>query len=435
MRVWSTTHSESWGWDRWSLLFTSKATIIGMVAYLLPYMVLVLYAAMASVDPSLMTAARTMGATGWQAFFHIYVPQVRSAVISGATLIFVLGLSFYLTPAILGGPRNVTLAVYIQQKISIYDWGVASAAGIALTVISLVGYAIAIRIGGASVLKFSGGPVGRGAVEREPLRASPGTAFAWVLVAIALLILLLPIVIIFPASFGTTDQIAFPPQGFTTQWYSDVLRDPLWVNAFYKSLRVALGTGVLAVVVALGLARVGLRARGTWARTSIQALAFAPLVVPAILLGIGMFDVQIKLGLVGTEWGLIMAHTVLAFPFAFIILSNGLSKLDSSLEPAAWSLGASRIRAFWTIAMPNVAPGLIGAFVISFLSSFDEAVLALFLTGLDKTLPVTIFGLVRSGVTPGVGAVAVMITLPVVLGVIGTLVISAKRGRSAASRA
>jgi putative spermidine/putrescine transport system permease protein len=130
---------------------------------------------------------------------------------------------------------------------------------------------------------------------------------------------------------------------------------------------------------------------------------------------------------------LILAHSVIAFPLAFIILSNSLARLDESVEHAAWSLGASKARTFWTIVVPNLVPGLIGAFVISFMTSWDEAVLALFQTGLDKTLPVAIYSFLKSGVTPAVGAIAVLLIAPVLVAVAATLAVGLRRGRTGSS--
>jgi putative spermidine/putrescine transport system permease protein len=252
---------------------------------------------------------------------------------------------------------------------------------------------------------------------------------AWLCTGVVLLILLVPIIIVIPAAFGTTTQVQFPPRGFTTDWFSEVVEDPMWTDAFWKSLRVGLGTAVLSVAAALGLARAGSRATSSFARAVIQTAAFAPLIVPVILLAIGVYDVQLRLQLVGTDVGLVIAHAVLASPLAFIMISNAMSNLEGSLEHAAWSMGASKFRAFWTITVPNLVPALVGGFVISFMTSWDEAVLALFQTGLSKTLPVTIYSLLKSGVTPAVAAVAVLLTVPVVLAVIVGLLISVRRGR------
>jgi putative spermidine/putrescine transport system permease protein len=417
------------GLGPYSLLFNTTATVIGMVAYLLPYMILILYAAMVGVDPSLMTAARTMGATGRQAFRQIYFPQIRPALVSGCMLVFVLALGFFLTPAILGGPQDLTIPVYIQQQITIFRWGRASAAGVALLIVSVVGYLLALRIGGASILVPAGRPVGRGVVARERLAWSPGTVLSWMATAVVLVLLLLPLLVVIPAAFGETTQIQFPPRGFTTAWFTSVLEDPMWTSALWKSVRVGVGTAVASTAIGLILARLGPRVKSSWARMAIQTIAFAPLIIPVILLAIGVYDVQVRLGLVGTDLGLVLAHCVICFPLAFLILSNALSNVDGSLEEAAWSMGVSRTKAFWTVVIPNILPALLGAALISFMTSWDEAVLALFQTSLDKTLPVTIYSFLKSGVTPAVAAVAVMLIAPVVLGVVIALVVGARKSR------
>lgn len=422
------------GLGPYPLLFNSTAVVIGMVAYLLPYLILVLYSSMVGIDPSLMTVARTLGSTPTQAFTQIYFPQIRPALISGTLLVFVLGLGFFLTPAILGGPRDITIPVFIQQQITVFQWGRASAAGVVLLLVSLAGYMLAIRMSGVSILAPGGRPVGRGIVAREPLTFSFGTVLSWIVTAIVLLLLLLPLAVIVPSAFGDTTQIKFPPEGFTTRWFSSVLQDPLWMNSLAKSFRVGVGTAVLSTAVGLSLARVFSNTKSLWARSVIQAMAFAPLIIPVILLAIGNYDVQLRLGLVGTDFGLVLAHSIISVPLAFMIISNALNNVDGSLEEAAWSMGVSRIRAFWTIVTPNLVPAITAATLISFMTSWDEAVLALFQTGLAKTLPVTIFAVLKSGVTPAVAAVAVMLIVPIVLGALVYLIRGLRPRRSAHSK-
>src|SRR5699024_9096241 len=137
----------------------------------------------------------------------------------------------------------------------------------------------------------------------------------------------------------------------------------------------------------------------------------APLVVPIILLAMGNFDVQTQVGLVETDAGLILLHTTITYPLALIIISNALNKQDPSLEEAAWSMGMSKVKTFWTVTVPGLRPSIAAAAVLSFVTSWDEAVLSTFQTGLQGTLPVTIFSLLRSGVTPAVPAVAVLLML------------------------
>lgn len=397
------------------LLYNTFATVVGMVAYLLPYMILILVSAMMSIDTSLLTAARTMGASERRVFLDIYFPQVRASVLGGSILVFVLGLGFFLTPAILGGASDLTIPIFIQQQIQSYQWGKAAAMGIVLLIVSTIGYLIALKIGGKSMLAPAQGGT-RGATARDPLKPTLATWFCGVVLLIDLAILILPLIVVIPTAVTETDQIRFPPVGFSWKWFAEVLTSPLWIEAFLKSVRVGAITAVVATLCGLALARVATRTSSAGLRTTIQVFAITPLIVPVILLGIGIYDVQGRMGLIGTDVGLVIAHVVLCLPLTFLVLANALATMDVSIEQAAWTMGASSARAFRTVVVPGIVPAIVGSLVISFVTSWDEAVLAMFQTQLDKTLPVTIYSFLKSGITPAVSAVAVIVILPVFLG-------------------
>jgi putative spermidine/putrescine transport system permease protein len=397
------------------LLYNTFATITGMVAYLLPYLILVLVSAMRSIDVSLLTAARTMGAGERRVFLDVYFPQILPTLLSGTVLVFVLALGFFLTPAILGGPHNLTIPIFIQQQIQIFQWGKAAAMGVVLLVISTIGYLIALRVGGKGILT----PVQsgtRGAAADEPLRLTTTTIVCLVALVAVLVVLILPLLIVIPTAFTETTQIRFPPVGFTWRWFAEVITSDMWISAFFKSVRVGLATAVVSTLCGLALARIGSRWGSAFWQGVIQVVAIAPLIVPVILLAIGIFDVQGRLGLIGTDTGLVLAHALLCVPLTFLVLANALSFVDISMEQAAWTMGAGNIKTFWSIVMPNMVPALVGSLIISFVTSWDEAVIAMFQTGFDKTLPVTIYSLLRSGITPAVSAVAAIVTAPVLAG-------------------
>ena len=402
------------GLGPYQLLFNTTATVIGMVAYLLPYMILVLYSGMNGIDHSLVTAAKTLGANGLQAFSRVYFPLVRTSLVAGMLLVFVLSLGFFLTPAILGSPTDATIATYIQTQINIYQWGTASAGGIMLLVVTLVGYSFAVRGGGLTL--GAGSPaLGKGTVHDERLTLSPTSVLLWIFTVIVLAFLLLPLIIIIPTSVETSQLLAWPPTGFTTTWYSQVIHDPTWTGAIRKSAVVGGITAALATSVALVVARITSRFIRPSVRTLVQLLVYAPLVVPVILFAIGLYDIEARLGMLQTTYGLVFAHTVLAFPLAFAVLSAALANLDPALEHAAWTMGASKTATFWRVVVPNLIPGILGALVISFATSWDEAVVALFQTGLSKTLPVTIFSFLNSGAQPTVAAIATILVAFVVV--------------------
>ncbi|MGZ0711861.1 ABC transporter permease subunit (plasmid) [Coraliomargarita sp. W4R53] len=415
------------GFGPLSLLYTQAGTLIGTVMYLLPYMILVLYAGMVSVDSNLTLAARTMGASATYTFFRVYLPMVRSSLFSGGLLIFILSLSFFVVPALLGGPRDQTIAVYIQQQIDIFQWGIASAMGVLLLVATVICYIGVVKIAGS----FQPGGVGsvqaKGVSAEMPFKWSPMMIVTAVLTGITIAVLVVPVLFVFPLATGETGTVVFPPRGFTLDWFAQVFTTPVWIGPIMQSVIVGAGTAVLSVTIALALARITSNMTSTIGKALIAGLAFAPIIVPGILLAIGIFDVELKLGLTGTTIGLILAHTVIAAPLSYALIAASMSGSDRGIEAAAWTLGASRTRTFWTVVVRGIMPSVLGAFAIAFITSWDEVVLALFLqTGPTKTLPVTIYKYLESGVVPTVPAVAALLIALVVLivairGVVGTI--------------
>ncbi|CAO1649224.1 ABC transporter permease subunit [Salinibacterium sp. NSLL150] len=419
------------GFGETSLLYTQAGTLVGTVMYLLPYMILVLYAGMVAVDSNLMLAARTMGASASYAFFRVYIPMIRSSLLSGALLIFILALSFFVVPAILGGPRDQTIAVYIQQQIDIFQWGTASAMGMVLLIATVICYVGVVRIAGT----FQPGGVGsvqaKGVSAGQAFRWSPIMIMSAALSAITIAILVIPVLFVFPLSTGETGTVVFPPRGFTLEWFVQVFTTDTWLGPIMQSSIVGVGTAVLSVGIALALARVTSEMTSTTGKAIIGGLAFAPIIAPSILLAIGIFDVELQLKLTGTVIGLILAHTVIAAPLSYALIAASMAGADRGIEAAAWTLGASRIRTFWTVVVRGILPSALGAFAIAFVTSWDEVVLALFLqTGPTKTLPVTIYKYLESGIIPTVPAVAslliaLVVLIVVVRGVVGS--ISARR--------
>lgn len=398
-----------------NLLYTPAGTLVGTVMYLLPYMILVLYAGMAAVDANLLLAARTMGSSAARTFFTVYVPLIRSSLVSGGLLIFILALGFFIVPAILGGPTEQTISVYIQQQIDIFRWAIASAMGILLLVATVICYIGVVRITGEFKVGVGSVQV-KGVSAEQPFKWSIPMAVSAAMAALTIAILVIPVLFVFPLSIGDTGTVVFPPRGFTLKWYSEVFTTTTWLGPIGQSLLVGIGTGVLSVAIGLVLARFMRSMTSTAGKALISGLAFAPIITPGILLAIGMFDVQLQLGLTGTVFGLVLAHTIIAAPLAFALIAAAMSGTDQGLEEAAWTLGASRTRAFWTVVVKAILPSVAGAFVIAFVTSWDEVVLALFLqTGPTKTLPVTIYKYLESGIVPTVPAVASLLVTSVVV--------------------
>ena len=426
--------SQALGGEQFSLLYTQGGTLVGTVMYLLPYMVLILYSGMTGIDHNVILAARTLGASGIQIFVKVFLPLVRTSILSGALLCFILALSFFIVPAILGGPQEQTVAVYIQQQIDLFQWGIASALGVILLVATLILYIAVLRIGGGFQAPGVGAQA-KGVSAEQRFTWSAGTVFTGAITLVSLAVLLLPVLIVFPLSVGETQTVVFPPRGFTLDWYGQVLTTTTWLDPIVRSALVATLTGLASTALALYLARVVQTAKSERTKLLVSGLAFAPIITPAILLAIGIYAVELRLKLAGTIPGLVFAHTLISFPLAFAILNASLASRGLDLETAAWTMGASRISAFWKVTVRGMIPAMLSAFGLAFVTSWDEVVLALFLqTGPVKTLPVTIYQYLQSGIVPTVPAIAALLTLVVIAVVVIQRITQSRRAAAQADK-
>lgn len=237
---------------------------------------------------------------------------------------------------------------------------------------------------------------------------------AWrvALVLIALLVgayLLLPILLIVALSFGSSQWLQFPPPGWTLRWYEDLLADPEWIAAFFTSFKIAAVVTVLSVLIGL-MASFGLT-RGTFrGREALRALFLTPMILPVVVLAVALYAFFLRLQLNGTFVGFVLAHLVIALPFSIIAISNALERFDRDIETAAIVCGASPLEAKLRVTLPGIRLGLISAAIFSFLASWDEVVIAIFMASPDlQTLPVRIFGTLRQDLSPVIAAVSTVL--------------------------
>ncbi|HSL33204.1 MAG TPA: ABC transporter permease [Candidatus Limnocylindrales bacterium] len=218
--------------------------------------------------------------------------------------------------------------------------------------------------------------------------------------------LLAPTLVIVPMSFTEARILSFPPEGFSFQWYERMLSDRQWSSGMVNSLQTAVLTAVIATVLgtlaALGLARGRFPGRGF-----VNGLVLTPLIVPVVIIAIGMFGLFVQWRISGSIVGLVAAHTALALPFVVVSVSTSLLTIDRNLELAAANLGADPRRVFTRITLPIILPGVLAGAIFSFITSWDEVVIAIFLTSARfRTLPVEMWEQVRQVVDPTVAAVA-----------------------------
>jgi putative spermidine/putrescine transport system permease protein len=233
------------------------------------------------------------------------------------------------------------------------------------------------------------------------------TAFS----ALLVVFLIGPTLVLVPMSFSSGRTLQFPPPGFSLQWYENLFTSPVWTSAAASSLQVALLTCIAATVLGT-IAAFGL-VRGRFpGKELINAVMMAPLIVPLVIVAIGMFAVFVSWRIAGSLLALVIAHTVLALPFVVINVGASLRTMDRNLERAAMNLGASPLKTFRYVTLPRILPGVLAGALFSFITSWDEIVVAIFLTSpFLRTLPVVMWEQVRTEVDPTIAALATLLTL------------------------
>jgi putative spermidine/putrescine transport system permease protein len=253
-----------------------------------------------------------------------------------------------------------------------------------------------------------------------------------VLVGLVYAFLWLPILVIVVVSFDTSTFLRFPPRSFSLNSYAVVFQTPEFTSGLASSLIIAVIatalTLLLATLAALAFVRFPFPGSG-----AIQGFFLSPLMVPHIILGLAMLLLFSPLGLTDSYLGLILAHVVIVLPYALRTIMVSLSTTDAACEDAARVLGASRTRTFLRVTLPLVRSGLVAGGILSFLVSFDEAVVSLFLTGFSvRTLPVALLNHMETQAGPEVAALSVLL---VAFSVILVLIVERVSGLSRALRA
>jgi putative spermidine/putrescine transport system permease protein len=422
------------GLEQQSLIGTFTGLTIAMVHMLLPLMILPIYTAMAAVDRAQLTAAKSLGARPAEAVIRIFVPQTLSGVVSGIALVFIAALGFFVTPALIGGTRETTIAQLIYLYLSqLYNWGRATSLALILLAVVLLILALAgraARIGRAFGLATT--PVDR--TSERPGRGSrawraggrllyylPGQRRHLGLSRIALLLVLivldLPLLFVLAVSFQPMRVLALPLDSVSLRWYEVVLADSQWLSAGWLSLRLALVAAVFGLAIGY-FAAWRVRASGRAMRYALTGLCLAPLAVPHIVLAVGIYGVYLQLGLIGSFIAIAAAHALLALPYVFVNIINGMAGYDERLDLAASSLGARLARRLWRVKIPLLMPAIVAAAAFAFLVSLEELILTLFIGGIGfSTLPLRMWAGAIQNLSPELAVVGTM--LIVLIGLVG----------------
>jgi putative spermidine/putrescine transport system permease protein len=430
------------------LIYNFLGVMIGMVHGMIPLAVLTMMPVMLDVDRNLVRAAHTLGAAGGQSFWRVYFPLSLPGVAAAGLLVFITALGFFIVPALLGGARETMISqVIISTLLELMNWRFAGALALVLLIAAMLIFYLYDRLLGVATLSGESGgtAAGRGAgpgiVTRagmaigmriiaalgnasdvvgaalsklsgaDPSRPRKSLPRALLIVAatLVLVFVLVPTFFVVPVSFTAGSFMSLPPQGLSLRWYHVYLDSPTWWSATIRSLSVATATAMLSTILGAGAAFVLARQRVP-GRVAIMSLILAPLILPRIITAVALFYLFARLGLVGTQLGLVLGHTALAVPSVVITVLAVMRGYDVRQDQAAWSLGANRWKAFYHVTLPQIRPGLLAAFLFAFVTSFDDLTVALFVSGgSSATLPKQMWNDLLLQVNPTLAAVSTIV--------------------------
>jgi putative spermidine/putrescine transport system permease protein len=230
----------------------------------------------------------------------------------------------------------------------------------------------------------------------------------YALAALVLAFLVVPTLIVIPMSFSGSQYLEFPPREWSLRWYRSYFASTAWMQATATSFQAGALTTLLATPLGTMAAYGLFVSRSRWAHV-IHVLMITPIIVPVILVAIAVFYVYVKVKLVNSLAGLVLAHSMLALPLVMMMVTSALKSFDMNQEMVARSLGASRARAFFSVTLPQIRFAVIGSALLSFLTSFDEVVLSMFVSGgSNSTLTRNMFLALRDQIDPTIAAISTL---------------------------
>ncbi len=247
------------------------------------------------------------------------------------------------------------------------------------------------------------------------------TGFTKAMLVLGFVFLYAPILSLMVYSFNES-RLVTVWSGFSVKWYFELFRDDQMMSAAWVSIQVAFWTACASVVLGTLAAMVMTRMRHFPGKTVFGGLITAPLVMPEVITGLSILLLFVSIGPVigiGEQRGMMtiwIAHVTFCMAFVTVVISSRLGELDRSLEEAAMDLGANRVKVFFVITLPIIAPALVSGWLLAFTLSLDDLVIASFVSGPSSTtLPMKVFSSVRLGVSPKINALATLMILVVSL--------------------
>lgn len=381
------------------LMFNRFGVMVGMTHIMLPFAVLIMVATLSAIRKDLQNAAASLGCGPFGVFRRVILPLSLPGIGAAFTITFVLSIAFFVTPAMLGSPRDLMIANIIASEVGFLNWGMGAALSVVLLVITLASVAAAQRVFGGFAALAPGlsqgkighrhriGLIGNALCRVDPLLNPVWRPFVRTFGILGIAFLIVPVSVLIPLSFSTAEFFVFPPPDYSLKWYQAYLGDARWLRATGNSFKVAGLVVVFTMSIAVPAALAMARSKARFVE-AIYLLLISPMIVPAIIVAISLLLLFTKLGLSGSILGVALGHTVGALPLAVIIMLTALSAFDWTLERAAMSLGANRFRSTVKVVLPVISGSVLTASFLAFLYSFDELLVSLFVSGIRaETLP------------------------------------------------
>ncbi|MDU0343045.1 ABC transporter permease [Bosea rubneri] len=236
-------------------------------------------------------------------------------------------------------------------------------------------------------------------------------AFAVAFHTLFVAFMLAPLVVVMWMSLTPSNLLSLPTTSFSLRWFWAILRHSQFIDAFWFSILLGALSASLAMVLAVPAALALARYRFP-GRDGFVALFLSPLIIPHVVLGVAFLRFFTQIGTTGTFIGLLGAHVLVIFPYGLRLVLAALTTSDPAIERAAISLGASQWTVFRRVLFPLMIPGVAGGWVISFIQSFDEVTMTVFVTTPSSmTLPVRMYHYIEESIDPLVASVSTVVIL------------------------
>ena len=421
------------------LLYDYFSVILVLVYVYVPFAILPMYAGFQGIDRHLLEASRDLGASGFSTFRKIILPLGWPGIRIALIFAFILTASDYVTPSLVGGTQAEMLGNIIDDQFTNSgDYTLGAALSFALiigilAVILLAHYggrltaAVTRRADAAARNRRGGRP--HDASPAGPLRSAlMRVPYGVIGTCLAVAFLAAPLIVVIVFSFNNSTDPSLPWAGVTLRWYQQIISSAPFHRVLLTSVTVAAGAVGASLVIGVPAA-IALARRRFAASRVLGVAVYGPVAVPGVTLGVAFLAVLLLTKQNAGVLPTIVAHCLLIVPYIVIVVRTRLLSLDPKIAEAAQDLGASRPRVFRTITAPIILPAVLGAGILAAAISLDELTVTNFTIGSSATVPVWLFSLIHSQLSPAFNVVGVFIWLSAIVLMSGAFaVMSSKRG-------